>query len=115
MTIRSRSRPNSTRADSRSTAGSRTSGPTRSSARAQPRLSPGPRIRSSSRWSTSLRVAYLTGNYPKVSHTFIAREINALRALGVEVETFSLHRPDPAELLSDEDRREAAETRNVQP
>ena len=61
------------------------------------------------------RVGYLTGNYPAVSHTFIAREIQALRELGVEVVTFSLHRPDPAELLSDEDRREAAITRNVQP
>lgn len=63
----------------------------------------------------AVRVAYLTGNYPAVSHTFIAREIKALRDLGVEVVPFSLHRPDPAELLSDEDRREAAVTRNVQP
>ena len=61
------------------------------------------------------RVAYLTGNYPAVSHTFIAREIRALRDLGVEVVPFSLHRPDPSELLSDEDRAEAAVTRNVQP
>ncbi len=62
-----------------------------------------------------VRVAYLTGNYPAVSHTFIAREIEALRKLGVEVVTFSLHRPDPGELLSDDDRREATATRNVQP
>jgi glycosyltransferase involved in cell wall biosynthesis len=64
---------------------------------------------------TAVRVAYLTGNYPAVSHTFIAREIRALRELGVEVVPFSLHTPDPSELLSDEDRREAEATRNVQP
>jgi glycosyltransferase involved in cell wall biosynthesis len=62
-----------------------------------------------------MRVAYLTGSYPAVSHTFIAREIEALRALGVEVATFSLHRPAPGELLTDADRAEAAATRNVQP
>ena len=63
----------------------------------------------------ALRIAYLTGHYPAVSHTFVAREIAALRERGVEVVPFSLHRPDPAELLSDADRREATITRNVQP
>ena len=63
----------------------------------------------------ALRIAYLTGSYPAVSHTFVAREIAALRERGVEVVPFSLHRADPAELLSDADRREATITRNVQP
>ncbi|MFV0359660.1 glycosyltransferase family 4 protein [Tropicimonas sp.] len=42
------------------------------------------------------RLAYLTGEYPAVSHTFILREIEALRALGFEVETCSVRRTDPA-------------------
>ena len=33
------------------------------------------------------RIAYLTGQYPAVSHTFILREILALRAMGFPVET----------------------------
>ncbi|MEM1340773.1 MAG: glycosyltransferase [Pseudomonadota bacterium] len=38
------------------------------------------------------KLAYLTGEYPAVSHTFILREIEALRALGLEVETCSVRR-----------------------
>ena len=30
-------------------------------------------------------IAYLTGDYPKVSHTFILREVEAVRAAGVPV------------------------------
>lgn len=28
-------------------------------------------------------IAYLTGDYPKISHTFILREVQQLRARGV--------------------------------
>ena len=38
------------------------------------------------------RVAYLTGEYPAVSHTFILREVEALRALGRDVITCSVRR-----------------------
>ncbi|MFD1195067.1 glycosyltransferase family 4 protein [Seohaeicola saemankumensis] len=38
----------------------------------------------------TLRVAYLVNQYPKVSHTFIRREILALEALGVTVDRFAL-------------------------
>jgi glycosyltransferase involved in cell wall biosynthesis len=38
------------------------------------------------------RVAYLTGEYPAVSHTFILREVEALRARGLEVMTCSVRR-----------------------
>jgi glycosyltransferase involved in cell wall biosynthesis len=41
------------------------------------------------------RVAYLTGEYPAVSHTFILREVEALRRLGVDVETASVRRTGP--------------------
>lgn len=49
------------------------------------------------------KIAYLTGQYPEVSLTFILREVEALRALGVEVKTCSIRRtpasqhPGPAE------------------
>ena len=42
------------------------------------------------------RIAYLTGDYPKVSHTFVLREVSALRALGLDIDTCSIRRP-PAE------------------
>ena len=35
------------------------------------------------------RIAYLTGEYPKVSHTFILREAEALRRHGLDVFTCS--------------------------
>lgn len=38
------------------------------------------------------RIAYLTGEYPAVSHTFILREVLALRALGLDVLTCSVRR-----------------------
>lgn len=40
--------------------------------------------------TATLRVAYLVNQYPKVSHTFIRREILALEALGVTVDRFAL-------------------------
>ena len=39
---------------------------------------------------SDLRVAYLVNQYPKVSHTFIRREILALEALGVKVNRIAL-------------------------
>ena len=53
-------------------------------------------------------LAYLVGLYPAVSHTFIAREVAGLRALGVEVHTFSVRRPGPEQMLTDADRRWAS-------
>ncbi|MBE9476541.1 MAG: glycosyltransferase family 4 protein [Proteobacteria bacterium] len=40
-------------------------------------------------------IAYLTGEYPAVSHTFILREVEALRALGADVITCSIRKTDP--------------------
>ena len=55
-------------------------------------------------------VAYLTGSYPKASHTFIQREIAALRSLGVEVVPCTVRRPAETELPGPEQRAEAANT-----
>ncbi len=56
------------------------------------------------------RLGYLITRYPAVSHSFIQREVRALRELGADVETFSVHPPLPADLFTAEDRREAAGT-----
>ena len=44
------------------------------------------------------RIAYLNSQYPKLSHTFIEREIAAVRSAGWDVHTFSV-RPCPADQL----------------
>jgi glycosyltransferase involved in cell wall biosynthesis len=53
-------------------------------------------------------VAYLTGEYPKVSHTFIQREIAALRAQGVRVVTCTIRRAGPRDVLVDQRAEEDA-------
>jgi colanic acid/amylovoran biosynthesis glycosyltransferase len=60
-------------------------------------------------------IAYLVSEYPAVSHTFIAREIDAVRARGVTVRTMSIRRTPETQLLTDADRRAAADTFSVLP
>ena len=43
----------------------------------------------------SLRIGYLAAEYPAVSHTFILREVEALRRLGLDIRTCSVRRTDP--------------------
>lgn len=59
-----------------------------------------------------LRVAYLVNQYPKVSHTFIRREILALERQGVTVLRFALRGWD-AEVVDPVDIAERARTRHV--
>ena len=47
-------------------------------------------------------VAYLTGDYPKVSHTFIQREVQSVRAAGVKVITCSIRKPAEADFKGQE-------------
>jgi colanic acid/amylovoran biosynthesis glycosyltransferase len=56
------------------------------------------------------RIAYLNTQYPSLSHTFIEREIRAVRAKGIEVHTFSINRPRRQDFLGD---RHAAEIKNT--
>jgi colanic acid/amylovoran biosynthesis glycosyltransferase len=56
-----------------------------------------------------MRVAYLVNQYPKVSHSFIRREIRALEKLGVAVERISL-RKSGEELVDAEDQLESEQT-----
>lgn len=55
------------------------------------------------------KVAYLVNQYPKVSHTFIRREIQALELLGVNVMRFSV-RDTSADKHDTDDQREADKT-----
>jgi colanic acid/amylovoran biosynthesis glycosyltransferase len=52
--------------------------------------------------------AYLVSRYPAVSHTFILREVRALRALGLRVEVASVNPPDRAVAQMTPDEQEEA-------
>jgi glycosyltransferase involved in cell wall biosynthesis len=60
--------------------------------------------------SLSGPIAYFTGWYPMVSHTFILREVASLRALGVEVLPCSVRRPSPEEVRGAEAEAEFKRT-----
>jgi glycosyltransferase involved in cell wall biosynthesis len=57
-----------------------------------------------------LNLAYLTALYPKASHTFIEREVRALRALGASITTASIRRPETSEIIGPEERAASDET-----
>lgn len=59
-----------------------------------------------------MRIAYLTNQYPAVSHSFIRREIHALEERGVEVKRYTVRR-SPYGLIDPEDIAEAAQTRVI--
>jgi glycosyltransferase involved in cell wall biosynthesis len=54
-------------------------------------------------------------HYPAISHAFVLREVEHLRATGLEIDTLSIHRAADADLLSDGDRAAAATTTSVLP
>ncbi|HET9153546.1 MAG TPA: glycosyltransferase family 4 protein [Solirubrobacterales bacterium] len=62
-----------------------------------------------------MKLAYVCSEYPAISHTFVLREIEALRELGAEIATFSLRRTPEEKLLSERDRRAAATTVSILP
>jgi len=59
-----------------------------------------------------MAIAYLINQYPKVSHSFIRREIAGLEACGVPIERFSV-RSSEAELVDAEDKAELQKTRVI--
>lgn len=61
----------------------------------------------------SSRIAYLAGAYPTVSHTFILREVAALRALGLDILTCSVRRPAADQIRGPAERAEAQATFNL--
>jgi colanic acid/amylovoran biosynthesis glycosyltransferase len=60
-------------------------------------------------------VGYITDLYPATSHTFVQREVLALRRRDVDVRTFSIHRATPEHVLSRVDRQEFETTHALLP
>jgi colanic acid/amylovoran biosynthesis glycosyltransferase len=62
-----------------------------------------------------LRIAYLCGEYPRVTDTFIQREVAALRGANIDVETISVRRPAAQEQGSREQQAERQRTHYLLP
>jgi glycosyltransferase involved in cell wall biosynthesis len=62
-----------------------------------------------------MRIGYLVSLHPAPSHTFIRREVNAVRAHGVDVLTFSVRPPSEGERSAPEDRSAYDDTFYVLP
>ncbi|SHG11451.1 Glycosyltransferase involved in cell wall bisynthesis [Microbulbifer donghaiensis] len=62
-----------------------------------------------------MRIAFLTSQYPATSHTFIRREIDALRAAELDIRTYSIRHPNSGECSSEEEQREIVNTWYVVP
>ncbi|HEX4463857.1 MAG TPA: glycosyltransferase family 4 protein [Solirubrobacterales bacterium] len=62
-----------------------------------------------------MRIAYFCSAYPAISHTFILREVEALRRLGLRISTFSIRRTPADQLLAENDRSAAASTTAILP
>lgn len=60
----------------------------------------------------SSKIAYLINQYPKVSHSFVRREILALEASGMEIDRFSV-RSCAEDLVDEADKQELAKTRFI--
>ena len=58
----------------------------------------------------SERIAYIINQYPKVSHSFIRREIQALERLGVQIDRISVRGQDDV-LVDEGDKAERTATR----
>jgi colanic acid/amylovoran biosynthesis glycosyltransferase len=64
---------------------------------------------------TAAKIAYLCSEYPAISHTFVLREVEALRRLGAEIATFSIRRTPAERQLAEADRRAAETTKAILP
>jgi len=59
---------------------------------------------------TMKKVVYLASEYPGISHTFIFREVHALRQQGFHVMTASIRRPGNLEKMTAAEKEDAAKT-----
>jgi len=57
-----------------------------------------------------MKIAYITGEYPRATDTFIQREVSNLRKHGLEVQTFSVRKPSLDHLVGEEQKAERART-----
>jgi hypothetical protein len=66
-----------------------------------------------------MHIAYLTGEYPRVTDTFIQREVAALRQHGQKdgttVQTFSVRSPQAYDALSADQKEESDRTSYLLP
>ncbi len=62
-----------------------------------------------------VRLAYLATLYPGLSHSFVQREVHALRARGLDIHTFALHDSNPDHVLTEADRDADESTFTVLP
>lgn len=62
-----------------------------------------------------VRVAYLTGEYPRATDTWIQREVAALRHQGTEVDTFAVRRPGDEHMVGPEQEAERDTTTYLHP
>ena len=63
----------------------------------------------------ALHLAYLTGEYPRPTDTFIQREVAGHRSRGVTVSTFAVRRPDPDQMRSEAQSAERDGTTSLLP
>jgi colanic acid/amylovoran biosynthesis glycosyltransferase len=61
------------------------------------------------------RLAYLATLYPALSHSFVQREVEALRKRDLEIHTFALHGTNPEHVLTEADREAEGTTYTVLP
>ena len=62
-----------------------------------------------------MRIAYLTGEYPRATDTFIQREVAALRLQGAEVHTFSVRPTGKEHMVGAEQKQERNQTFYILP
>jgi len=62
-----------------------------------------------------IALAYLCGEYPRATDTFIQREIAALRRAGLRIETISVRRPALREQGTAEQEQERRQTHYLLP
>jgi colanic acid/amylovoran biosynthesis glycosyltransferase len=67
------------------------------------------------RTAGTLRIGYYVHTYPRATDTFIQREIAALRARGVDIETFAARRSEASHDVAAEIHREKARTSYLLP
>jgi glycosyltransferase involved in cell wall biosynthesis len=60
-----------------------------------------------------MKIAYITGEYPRATDTFILREVQSLRKLGMDVITCSVRTTGPEHHVGPEQKAEAAATFKV--
>jgi colanic acid/amylovoran biosynthesis glycosyltransferase len=64
---------------------------------------------------SDVRLAYLATLYPGLSHSFVQREVHALRERGLDIQTFAIHSSQPEHVFTEADRDADDSTFSVLP